>query len=420
MKKEQTIIPNLYKVFHNTNNKEYYTFDGKIMLKDWNEYFKETLNLGLGVLNKKNEVTMEHKKTYDYIINNQKNILNLVINSLFDEYPKMQKESMLDDELMPNIKSVDELIQMIKPVAIEIYDNKNDKPYFGIEFNCIWDEEHGIGVLVNGNKILRIDDASTIFSETPYINEDNNTGGTSLKNNNKKGSVIKMNKIKKKLIINAILLFVSIIIVFILSMFQKDLLGFIISVILNIYVLISTITMVKEEKKISLFIIMVLSLLLIVFFGYSIVNSTLFNHNKTKYFDSEEYYIETAKDLEESLNNSAKHYYEPSYYFENTNLDKIVVSKYQAENEFNEKWFKLKKEELGNCNGYIVISVDQDYINRMIESCNKRYGESECSPDYIASLDNYGITETLNIKSFISCSGKYVYKTVGYDESQIK
>ena len=56
----------------------------------------------------------------------------------------------------------------------------------------------------------------------------------------------------------------------------------------------------------------------------------------------------------------------------------------------------------------------------MIERCKKQYGESFCSSDYIASLDNYGIAETLNIKSFISCRGKYNYKTVGYDETQIK
>ena len=97
-----------------------------------------------------------------------------------------------------------------------------------------------------------------------------------------------------------------------------------------------------------------------------------------------------------------------------------MVSKYQAENEFNEKWFKLSKDELGKCNGYIIIIVDQEYINRMIERCKKQYGESFCSSDYIASLDNYGVTETLNIKSYISCSGKYTYNTIGYDESQIK
>lgn len=175
MKKEQTIIPNLFKVLHDTNGKEYYTFDGKIKLEDCNDYFKETLNLGLGVLNKKNEVTIEHKNTYDYIVNNQKNILNLVINSLFDEYPKMQEESMLDDELMPNIKSTDELIQMIKPVAIEIYDNKDNKPYFGIEFNCTWDEEHGLGVQIIGTDIISIGSASDMNPFDTYNYYNNNS-----------------------------------------------------------------------------------------------------------------------------------------------------------------------------------------------------------------------------------------------------
>lgn len=229
-----------------------------------------------------------------------------------------------------------------------------------------------------------------------------------------------MNKTKNKIIINIVLLLISIIIVLILGIFQKDLLGYIILILLNIYVFISSIAMIKTEKKISLFIIIILSSLLIVFFGYSLVRLISYINNRTEYFESKEYYIETAKDLEESLKHSAKYYYEPSYYFENTNLDKIVVSKYQAENEFNEKLFKLKKDKLGNCNGYIVIIVDQEYINRMIERCKKQYGESFCSSDYIASLDNYGVTETLNIKSYISCSGKYTYNTIGYDESQIK
>lgn len=175
IKREKTMIPNLYKVFYNTNNKEYCTFDGKIKLEDCNDYFKETLNLGLVVFNKKSEVTIEHKKTYDYIIDNQKDIFNLVIDSLFEEYPKIQEESMLDDELMPNIKSADELIQMIKPVAIEIYDNKNDEPHFGIEFNCTWDEEHGVGVQINGTDVISIGSASDMNPFDTYNYHNNNS-----------------------------------------------------------------------------------------------------------------------------------------------------------------------------------------------------------------------------------------------------
>ena len=60
-----------------------------------------------------------------------------------------------------------------------------------------------------------------------------------------------MNKTNNKLIINIVLLLISIIIVLILGIFQKNLLGYIILILLNIYVFISSIAMIKTEKKIS-------------------------------------------------------------------------------------------------------------------------------------------------------------------------
>ena len=175
----------------------------------------------------------------------------------------------------------------------------------------------------------------------------------------------------------------------------------------------------RKIKSMLVYIILVVSIIInlsnILFFINDIQDKIRKNNN----FDSEKYYIEAAKALEESLTQSAKYYYKPSYYFENTNLDKIVISKNQSENEFNEKWFKLKKEDLGNCDGYIVININQDYINYTIERYKRNMGVSDYSSENVADYDDSRVIDTLKINSFINCNGKYTYKTIGYDESQI-
>ena len=41
---------------------------------------------------------------------------------------------------------------------------KDGLPYFGYEFGCIWDDEHGLGVLMHGRRVVEVGDAQTSFT----------------------------------------------------------------------------------------------------------------------------------------------------------------------------------------------------------------------------------------------------------------
>nr|WP_143393926.1 hypothetical protein [Fimbriiglobus ruber] len=40
---------------------------------------------------------------------------------------------------------------------------KSGLPYVGFEFGCSWDIEHGLGVLMNGTRVVQISGADTAF-----------------------------------------------------------------------------------------------------------------------------------------------------------------------------------------------------------------------------------------------------------------
>ncbi|MFI6515723.1 DUF6985 domain-containing protein [Spirillospora sp. NPDC050679] len=48
--------------------------------------------------------------------------------------------------------------------AISVHQVSRDgRPYVGLEFDCPWDDEHGVGVLMNGPRTVRIGGADTAY-----------------------------------------------------------------------------------------------------------------------------------------------------------------------------------------------------------------------------------------------------------------
>jgi hypothetical protein len=41
---------------------------------------------------------------------------------------------------------------------------KEGLPYIGYEFGCTWDDEHGLGVLMHGRRVVEVGDAGTAIT----------------------------------------------------------------------------------------------------------------------------------------------------------------------------------------------------------------------------------------------------------------
>lgn len=214
--------------------------------------------------------------------------------------------------------------------------------------------------------------------------------------------------------INVILLILSIVI-FLCGSFTNRYIEVImrgISLVINIYLLIISLIDKNKSNKV----ILILSILLTCFFGYATISGAFFNAKKTQYLNSEEFYIENAKSLERSLADSAKYYYELEFYIENLGTNTFKITKNQAEQEFNEKWYNLTKEELGVCDGYTIISVDQQHLNKIIDSYKRKMNTDTYKPEHIVSYAYNDIIDSLSIKVFITCDGDYSYTTDGYNK----
>jgi len=63
-----------------------------------------------------------------------------------------------------DIDNKNELNQLIYPIKIFIMDVEKDGfPYIGIQFDCKWDQEHGVGVMLYKDNVVDIGGSDTAF-----------------------------------------------------------------------------------------------------------------------------------------------------------------------------------------------------------------------------------------------------------------
>lgn len=156
------MIPNLKKVD--------IFWEGTIQLTEWEKYFENKLELKLNIGGDciVDEINKVHENAFNYIVDQQLNIIDTAINEFYLHYSSWQEEYGYDkdekSDLMPNITCKEDLKEVVKPQKIYIMDVETDNiAYYGIEFKCRWDEEHGLGLMMHKNRIVKVGGADTAF-----------------------------------------------------------------------------------------------------------------------------------------------------------------------------------------------------------------------------------------------------------------
>lgn len=103
-----------------------------------------------------------------WVIQNEASILQSLLDSLFYQYPSLQEQYDCSEwekaQCMPDIESIDDLCKLINLDSVNVHPvSKNGIPYAGFEFRCTWDSEHGLGVLMHGNRTVEIGGADTVI-----------------------------------------------------------------------------------------------------------------------------------------------------------------------------------------------------------------------------------------------------------------
>ncbi len=84
---------------------------------------------------------------------------------LFEAYRNRRAK---DDEaadravVKPEITQVDDLYDLVTLTSVNVHClSRLGIPYVGLEFSCLWDHEHGVGVLTHGTRIVEVGEADT-------------------------------------------------------------------------------------------------------------------------------------------------------------------------------------------------------------------------------------------------------------------
>ena len=101
-----------------------------------------------------------------WVLEHEASLSSALLSALLKEYPSLQKQygysGKEKTELMPDIKSVEDLRALIGLSSVNVHQVQKDGiPYAGFEFGCTWDEEHGLGVLMHGTRTVEIGGADT-------------------------------------------------------------------------------------------------------------------------------------------------------------------------------------------------------------------------------------------------------------------
>lgn len=145
-------------------------WEGYITLNNWKLFFEYENEIGLNIGGDclVNRLSIIHEKGYSFLIKEQADLLDIILEQILLFYPNWQEEFGYEDDdkddYMPDIYEKWQFKKLIFPVKIFIHDvSKDDMPYIGIQFNCTWDDEHGLGIMCHNKRILKIGGADVAF-----------------------------------------------------------------------------------------------------------------------------------------------------------------------------------------------------------------------------------------------------------------
>jgi hypothetical protein len=113
-------------------------------------------------------LTADELELVRWLIENEAGVSEAVKTAVFREYPRLVAEyGYTADEgavLMPAIAGPNDLGALIGLYAVNVHQIRNGKvPYLGFELGCTWDDEHGLGVLTHGTRVIEVGGADTAF-----------------------------------------------------------------------------------------------------------------------------------------------------------------------------------------------------------------------------------------------------------------
>ena len=114
------------------------------------------------------EPTTEQCRAMEFQLQHGEEVVQSVLTALLPHYRELKKDWEADDKDMPPVAQSADFRGMIGLNEIHILPHVSDGlAYVGLGFGCDWDEEHGLGMVLHGNRVLEIGQASDAFDYEP-------------------------------------------------------------------------------------------------------------------------------------------------------------------------------------------------------------------------------------------------------------
>ena len=103
----------------------------------------------------------------NFLIENEAMVQAKIIEHLLPFYSQLRIDWGVEEEdWMPEISSAESFKQMIGLSWIHILEvEKNGVAYLGFELGCTWDDEHGLGIMLHKDSIIKMGGADVSFSQ---------------------------------------------------------------------------------------------------------------------------------------------------------------------------------------------------------------------------------------------------------------
>jgi hypothetical protein len=134
-------------------------------------------------VNNREPPTIAQRKAYELLLSKQDSIREVILAALLNRYEGWRSEwadAMDEDELeevMPPVGDVQAFRKLIGLSNLHVLTvEKDGAAYIGFELGCTWDDEHGLGFMMHGDRVVKLGGADTSFLE--WIAErDSKAGG---------------------------------------------------------------------------------------------------------------------------------------------------------------------------------------------------------------------------------------------------
>jgi hypothetical protein len=118
---------------------------------------------------KRTHPTAEQAAAFRYLLDNEAAVAAAVRRALVEYYPG-QKDAYLEvyggGEELPDISESGDLRPLIGLSSVHVLSvAKDGAAYIGFEFGCVWDDEHGAGVMTHLGRVVATGQADVSFTE---------------------------------------------------------------------------------------------------------------------------------------------------------------------------------------------------------------------------------------------------------------